>query len=57
MRSTAHGNCPTRKVRYYDKLSADMAIARIQLRTDNKHEEQRSYYCKYCVGWHLTKKK
>ncbi|WP_185893616.1 hypothetical protein [Streptomyces sp. WAC08241] len=48
------GQCPTGKRRYYDRIRADIVLARIQ-RSNNPHrQEKRVYRCRTCRGWHLT---
>lgn len=49
--------CPTTgKVRYLDRIAAQLALADIQRqdRTSRPKGEKRAYYCKACQGWHLT---
>jgi hypothetical protein len=46
--------CPTKKVRYRDRLSAQIALADTSRRHASKREEARVYSCSMCRGWHLT---
>lgn len=43
------------KVRFRDKISADLAVVR-RGRYDHRREktETRSYQCRHCGSWHLT---
>jgi hypothetical protein len=48
-----------KKVRYRDKLSANIALLNIHLRDrPNRLDrpERRARFCQYCRGWHLTSK-
>lgn len=49
------GSCG--KVIYSTQAEARVAIATMLLsRHAGQRRERRSYYCKRCRGWHLTKK-
>lgn len=47
--------CPTRKRRYRDKLSAQLALLHTSRNPNNRRrQEERVYHCHLCNGWHLT---
>ena len=48
-----NASCATGKVRYRDRLGAEIALA-LLVRED--HGEARVYRCPRCFGWHLTSK-
>lgn len=43
-----------RKVRYRDRISAQLALATLQRQDKHDHTERRAYRCPRCRGWHLT---
>lgn len=50
------GGCPCGKVRYRDRIAAQLALATIG-RVDSSRRpksERRPYRCPLCKGWHLT---
>ncbi|MEV7364285.1 hypothetical protein [Streptomyces sp. NPDC091299] len=47
------GTCPTGKLRYRDRIAAQLALTRID-NLDPRRREQRTYRCPTCRGWHLT---
>lgn len=47
--------CPSKKVRYPDKISAQLVLARAVKRATEKRGENSVYRCNLCKGgWHLT---
>lgn len=45
----------TNKVRFQDRIAAELTLEHIQLRARRTiHNEKRSYPCEFCHGWHLT---
>ena len=46
--------CPTGKLRYRDRLEAQLALLRVSTDDDPRRKEKRSYQCPHCHGWHLT---
>lgn len=48
------GKC--RKRRYRDRIAAEFALSNIRHRDSagREKQEQRSYQCPRCRGWHLT---
>jgi len=48
--------CPTGKIRYRDRLAAQIALADTSRRHQPRREEARAYPCPQCRGWHLTSK-
>lgn len=45
----------TRKVKFHDRIHAELTLENIQLRARRTiHDEKRSYYCEFCHGYHLT---
>jgi hypothetical protein len=46
--------CPSRKVRYRDKLGAQIALASTHRARSSRRDEVRVYRCPRCNGWHLT---
>lgn len=49
--------CPTGKVRFRNKLDAKIAMASTQRAKGSNREENRTYRCEMCHGWHLTSQK
>lgn len=47
------GTCPTGKLRYRDRIAAQLTLAGID-NLDPRRREQRAYRCPACRGWHLT---
>ncbi len=43
-----------RKIRYSDKVAAQLALATLQNQDKAGHTERRVYRCPDCGGWHLT---
>lgn len=41
-------------MRYYDKLDALIALAKLRRQDKPGHTECRAYRCPKCKGWHLT---
>lgn len=50
------GTCVTGKVRFRDRHSASVALARAQRDPNPGRVEERTYRCPECAGWHLTSK-
>lgn len=48
--------CLSGKRRYRDRIGAQLALAVIRHRGNNKRRETRAYRCPTCRGWHLTSK-
>ncbi|MFB7867425.1 hypothetical protein [Streptomyces sp. NPDC056069] len=46
--------CSSGKQRYRDRLQARIALAGLRANPHPRRQEQRSYYCPACSGWHLT---
>lgn len=48
--------CPSGKVRYKDRLGANLALMRIRAKDNTKRDrsEDHAYECSQCLGWHLT---
>ena len=46
--------CPSGKHAYRDRIAADLALAGVRRTGSGSHDEQRSYPCNLCRGWHLT---
>lgn len=45
----------TGKVKFRDRVEADLRLEHIQLRARRTiHDEKRSYRCNHCGSWHLT---
>ena len=42
------------KIRYRDKLAAKIALASTGRKRGRARDEQRTYRCPQCHGWHLT---
>lgn len=55
----AHRKCPTGKHRYPSQHAATQGLASARIRASLGHtnrQEDRSYECGRCGGWHLTSK-
>jgi hypothetical protein len=54
-RPQPNGTCPTGKLRYRDRIAAQLALTRIDNANPDRGEK-RTYRCHLCRGWHLTSK-
>lgn len=50
-------SCLSGKRRYRDRIGAQLALAVIRRRGNNRRRETRAYRCPICGGWHLTSQK
>ncbi len=47
--------CPSGKVRYHDRIKAQLVLASIRKKHERRPKgERRAYECPKCHGWHLT---
>ncbi|MFJ6566562.1 hypothetical protein ACIQNU_04030 [Streptomyces sp. NPDC091292] len=49
-------SCTTGKRRYRDRIGAQLALAVIRRRSNQRRRETRAYRCGACNGWHLASK-
>ncbi|MFG3120887.1 hypothetical protein ACGFYO_02690 [Streptomyces sp. NPDC048201] len=49
------GACPSGKLRWRDRIAAQLALAGMD-NIDPARRESRAYRCHMCRGWHLTSK-
>lgn len=45
------------KVRYRDRIAAQIALANTRQHRSAKRNEARAYRCPRCRGWHLTSRR
>lgn len=44
----------TGKVRFRDKLDAEIFLSIATSKNSNRRQETRVYFCKHCSGYHVT---
>ncbi|GAB3601106.1 hypothetical protein GCM10027586_03820 [Kineococcus gypseus] len=47
-------SCPSGKVRYRDRIAAELALLNAHRSSAARRNEVRVYQCEKCRGWHLT---
>lgn len=53
-RQGAAAPCRSGKLRYRDRLGAEIALASTERGRASSRDEKRVYRCPDCAGWHLT---